>query len=344
MTRAPLMLALVIAALLAASWLLPVARGAQRPARAYALLANGQVVAISVATGEVLATQSIGEPPQFGTAAPLLARHGDVLFAVTPRLLDQELVQLDPADLAVRERLALPADVEFTALVITRSGVPHLLGDRAGAPVLVTLRDGALSAPIELRPAARRDWSISGAALSSDDRRLAVMYHGRNSTGADVVDLASGTREPCPRAVRSGCLSIVHGTAAFAGGALVGTAGTSGLIVYRRNGKQDRVVDTELPRNHLMAMARDASTGIIVASVDCMVGRAVSIVNLERNSARMRRTACGDAVAVADGVAAIAGTDRALRGHTRPAVYLVDIRSGRRLHAVRTFSPIAVAF
>ena len=132
-------------------------------------------------------------------------------------LLDQELVQLEPADLAVRERLALPADVEFTALVITRSGVPHLLGDRAGAPVLVTLRDGALSAPIELRPAVGRDWSVSGAALSSDDRRLAVMYHGRNSTGADVVDLASGTREPCPRAVRSGCLSIVHGTAAFAG-------------------------------------------------------------------------------------------------------------------------------
>ena len=128
MTHARLMLALVLAVLLAASWLLPVARGAQRPAHAYALLANGQVVAISVATGEVLATQTIGEPPQFGQAAPLLARHGDVLFAVTPRLLNQELVQLDPADLAVRERLALPADVEFTALVITRSGIPTCSG------------------------------------------------------------------------------------------------------------------------------------------------------------------------------------------------------------------------
>jgi hypothetical protein len=98
----------------------------------------------------------------------------------------------------------------------------------------------------------------------------------------------------------------VHGTAAFAGGALVGTAGTAGLVVYRRNGKQDRVVDPELPRNHLMAMARDPSTGVIVASIDCTIGRAVSIVNLERDSARMHRT-------------------------------------GRRLHAVRTFSPIAVA-
>ena len=48
MTHARLMLALVLAALLAASWLPPVARGAERPALAYALLANGQVVAISV--------------------------------------------------------------------------------------------------------------------------------------------------------------------------------------------------------------------------------------------------------------------------------------------------------
>ena len=199
MTHARLMLALVIAALLVASWLLPMARGGERPARAYALLANGEVVAISVATGEVLARQTIGEPPQFGQAAPVLARHGDALSAITPRLLHQQLVRLDAADLTVRERLALPADVEFGALVIARSGVAHLIGDRAGAPVLVTLRDGVLSAPIEIRPAAGRDWSVSGAALSADDRRLAVIYHGRNSTGADVVDLGSGTREHCPR-------------------------------------------------------------------------------------------------------------------------------------------------
>jgi hypothetical protein len=234
--------------------------------------------------------------------------------------------------------------VEFGALVIARSGVAHLIGDRAGAPVLVTLRDGVLSAPIEIRPAVGRDWSVSGAALSADDRRLAVVYHGRNSTGADIVDLASGTREHCPRAVRHGCLSAVHGTAAFAGGSLVGTAATSGLVVYRRNGAQGRFVDPGLPRTHLMAMARDPSTGNIVAAVDCMAGRAVSVVNLRRGTARMRRSACGDAIAVAGGVAAIAGTDRNLRGRTRPAVYLIDLRTGRRLHAVRTFSPIAVAF
>ena len=225
----------------------------------------------------------------------------------------------------------------------SRAGVVHLLGDRGGAPLLVSLRDGVLSEPIEIRPADGRDWSMSGAALSSDDRRLAVSYHGRNSTGADIVDLASGTREPCPRPARLACLSMVHGTAAFAGGTLVGTAGVADLVVYRRNGRRHRFVETRLPRNHLMAMGRDPSTGTIVAAVDCTVGRAVSIVNLARGSARVRRSACGDAVAVSGGVAVIAGTDRSLRGRTRPAVHLVDARTGRRLHAVRTFSPIAVA-
>lgn len=337
------MLALGIAGLLAACWL-PAASGAQRPGRAYALLANGEVVAVSVSTGKVLTRQAIGEKPESGTAVPLLARHGDVLFAVTPRRLNQQLVLLNAADLAVRERVALPADVAFSALVLTRFGVAHLLGSRAGAPVLVTLRDGMLGAPIEIRPAAGRDWSPSGAALSSDDRRLAVMYHGRNTTGADIVDLAAGAREPCPARARStGCHGAVHGTAAFSGGTLVGTAATAGLVVYRRNVAEPRFVDPGLPRNHLMAMARDRRTGRIVTSVECTVGRAVSFVDVGRNSARMHRSGCGDAIAAADGLAAIAATDRTLRGRVRAGVYLIDTRTGRQLHFVRTFSPIAVA-
>ena len=64
----------------------------------------------------------------------------------------------------------------------------------------------------------------------------------------------------------------MHGTAAFAGGSLVGTAATSGLAVYRRNGTQGPVVDPGLPRSHLMAMARDASTGSIVAAVTAWPG------------------------------------------------------------------------
>ena len=220
---------------------------AQRPARAYALLASGRVVSVSTATGAVLASRRIGPAPSIAIATPMLARHDDVLYALTPRRGNQSLVLLETANLRIRERFVLPADIEFSAVVITRAGVPHLLGTRTGTPVLITLQGKELSAPNELRPAAGRDWLVIAAALSGDDRRLVVSYHGARTTGADVVDLATGLREPCgPRNPATGCLAYVHGAAAFAGDDVVGTSGSTELAVYGRDAEH-RMIETRLP-------------------------------------------------------------------------------------------------
>ncbi len=327
---------------LAAAWCLPAVADAQRPARAYALLASGRVVAVSTGTGAILATRRIGPAPPIAIATPLLARRGNVLYALTPRRGGQALVLLDTATLRIRERFMLPADIEFSAAVVTRAGVAHMLGNRDGAPVLVTLTDRGLTAPNELRPAVGRDWLVISATLSSDDRRLAVSYHGQRTTGADIVDLGTGQREPCgPRHPAIGCLAYVHGAAAFAGDDLVGTSGSTELAVYGRD-SEHRTIDTRLPRNHLMALARDASTGAIVTAVTCTVANAVSIVDVAEGRARVHRSACGDVIAARNGLAVVGAADATLRRRVRIGLSFLSIASGRRLRFVRTASPLAI--
>ncbi len=318
---------------LAAAWCLPAVAEAQRPARAYALLASGRVVAVSTGTGAVLATRRIGPGPPIAIATPMLARRDDVLYALTPRRGGQTLVLLDTADLRVRERITLPAKIEFSAVVVTRAGVAHLLGTRGGAPLRMTLTDGVLSAPTEIRPAAGRDWLVISATLSSDDRRLAVSYHGGRTTGADIVDLTTGQREPCgPRNPATGCFAYVHGAAAFAGDDLVGTSGSTELAIYSRDGRPRRI-ETELPRNHLMALARDPSTGAVVTAVTCWVANAVSIVDVATGSARVYRNACGDVVAADNGLAVVGAADGTLRRRVRTGLSFLQIASGRRLRS-----------
>lgn len=302
------------------------------PPRAYALLSNGDVVAVS--GGKVVARRSIGAGPEIAMAVPLLARHGGLLYAVTPRRPGQSLVVLDTS-LAVRRSVALPADVAFSALAVGPSGRAYVLGMRDGAPVLAT-EDAA---PVTLKPANGRDWLPMGVAVSGDERRLAVSYHGVRTTGADFVALPSGAVSPC----RLACMSGIHGAVAFSGSgySLIGTTGSTDLVLYDAAAREARRLDTRLPRNHLMALALDPVTGALVTAISCDVSRSFGV--LARGRARVFRGACGDGVAALRGYALFAAADPTLRGRVRAGLYLVDARSGRRVWFVRVASPLAVA-
>jgi hypothetical protein len=310
----------------------------ERPTRAYALLANGQVVSISVSRGNVLAKRTIGPRPQSAAATPLLARERDTVYALTPRLGGQSVLLLDAVTLQERARIALP-EGRFSALEPTRGGAIHVLGERAGAPVLVTIVDGVPRAPLELRPADGRQWRVTGAALSSDERRLAVAYQGPNATGADVIDLSTGTREPCADPAAA-CLTRVRGAVEFIGSALIGTTGSPDLALYRRGIPEPRAVRTLLARNRLTALARDRSSGLLLAASPCTSARGFSVIDLNRNSARAYPHACGDTVAASGRVGAIGGKSR----QRKTGIALVDLRTGAQLRFVRTATPLAVAF
>ena len=73
------------------------------------------------------------------------------------------------------------------------------------------------------------------------------------------------------------------------------------------------------PRNHLMALARDPSTGAVVTVVTCFVANAVSIVDVAKGSARVYRNACGDVIAARNGLAVIGAADARCAAASAPA-------------------------
>ena len=133
----------------------------------------------------------------------------------------------------------------------------------------------------------------------------------------------------------------MHGAAAFAGDDVVGTSGSTELAVYGGDA-EPRMIDTRLPRNHLMALARDPSTGAVVTAVTCWVAKAVSIVDVATGGTRVYRNACGDVVAADNGLAVVGAADGTLRRRVRTGLSVLHIASGRRLRFVRTASPLAI--
>lgn len=298
--RAATALAVVVAAAAGAGCLIggddsrngdqPRARRAGASPRAFVLLADRRLVRVSLTGGIVESAVRLGAPAEAGSTpdgAPSIARllasaaDGATVFALVRGVADRadRVVVVDARTLRVHARYRLPATVRHTGLLVGASGTFYAYGDRRGADgrgwsVAVTTGNALTGAGMRMSVvrAAEPLPGVHWGALSRDERRLVLAYHG-GVDGADWYRVEHGRFERCrpPRRELSPrgadrCLwnpsargDHVHGAVAALRDGFLAATGSSRLIVLGRDGQLVRAHDTHAGDLHLMDIAIDTA-------------------------------------------------------------------------------------
>lgn len=249
----------------------------------YALLVNGQLAALS-RTGRPDFVR-LGEPfhPVSSGRALAIDPSTGRLYALAYRGQRYALMSCTVPQLHCAQALQLPRGLVPRAIVVAPRGGTIYIGanrkDRGGEDsLLVVARLPAQSGiTVQLRRSTRFAWTIFDLAVDRRGRRLAVSYHGQNTTGADVLALRAdgepavsplGCAEPPPPGVA--CLRLAHGSVDFVDRDVVASTGTPPNVVVETNdGQLLRTWRSGLPNNHLMAIAVTANRKAVVALGSC---------------------------------------------------------------------------
>ena len=274
-----------------------------------------RLLRISLRTGEVERERLLGARlvPERGQDLFLLNRAGiDVLAATPDRRTVLALVReaeqggdsvavLDPVTLELRCTHALPNDVSYLGLMLGRSGRFYAYGTRRAEPpsrrdAVLTIGDartGRLAPTRTLRHAATgesrggRDWFAYAATLTPDERRLAVSFHGSDTTGADLYRVSPESRIDHvggrPQGGRTD-IGTVHGEVAVSGGSFIGTNAEHGLVRLDRAGRVTRRIPVT-PPSHLMDFASEAGGSRIYTSL-CRPRAVIQRLDLARHRAQ----------------------------------------------------------
>lgn len=286
--------------------------------RAFALLANGRLIRIDLATARVLRSRVVSPRPARIVEGRSLAlnRSRTRLYVLAGRVDGpQEIVTVEAATLIVRRRSPLPDDLVFRSILVgPQSGNLYLFAntlptDAGSAAVVVVVRaaDGLIRTRQELRPADGRNWFVFDAAIDRDERRTYVSYHGgcipatlpRCTTGADAFYVgASFSRCSSEPTQNAGCLTRAHGQIhEYGDGAIAASGGP--LIQFDGDGREVRRLETRLPRNHTMTFTITANRRAAVSINPCP-SSGLSVIDLNSGRAAVRaRPICGTKVAAA---------------------------------------------
>jgi hypothetical protein len=332
---------------------------------ALALLVDGRLVRIGLASGSV----------RVGRVEPLRRTiQSGPLLAVEPgrrtvyALIRSEVVALDARTLAVKRRFRLPAGTVYRGLALGPvSGRLYVSGNRAvrvldratglaeedATLTILDPRSGAVLGWRVAREAAGRSWFVYWISLAPDERHVALAYHGgcggrwdTCTTGVDVLPVDRASVRRCvpvePQFPSTACTPDVHGAAVpWRDGFLAATGGPP-LVLVDRAGRVVRRLTTGMS-THLMDLAVDAAARTAYAVGPCDKGGGLRAIALDSGTVRRLRTArgpraiCGSRVAVASGSVLVVPTGRsiALLSRILPAVLVVDARSGRTTRRVR---------
>jgi hypothetical protein len=164
-----------------------------------------------------------------------------------------------------------------------------------------------------IRASGRHDWEAFAAAVSPDEKLLAISYHGDDTTGVDLVDIKRSPRATCPRAMSAdrSCIAAVHGDVEFADRGLVATSGSEQLLVIGRDGTLERH-DTQLVDSHVTTVRIDPAGDVVYSVADCGYVGGLSRVDLGSGTVRLLATprkspVCGSEMALlADGETLVA--------------------------------------
>ena len=269
---------------------------------------------------------------------------------------------IDARTLRVRCSNPLVKGVRHTSLLLGRSGRFYAIGNRsAGVPgrwdavlTIGDLRTGGLSSSPTLRRAAARgepdrgakDWYVYRAALSPDERRLILSYHGSDTTGGDWFRISrrldfrageAGDRR-CRRRLDGRCppggwpdIGWLHGGVAPVGAGFVGTTGSSMVLKLDRQGRETARLRVRGGENHVMDFALDARRRLAYLSL-CAQRPTLHRLDLARGGQKILHSGgfCGRPLAVHRGrFLLVDATPVSRRGYPRtvePELRLFDLR------------------
>jgi hypothetical protein len=265
-------------------------------------------------------------------AGPLLAATPDdravVALVREPAPGRDRVAVIDAASLKTRCSHPLEKGVRYSGLLLGRSGRLYALGNKRAQgskrwDAVLTIVDpetGEVVAGQTLRKAERgkwrgwgTDWFAYWGALSTDERRLILSYHGRDTSGADLFRISPGSRVSASGRAERRCrgrgprwpcgpgradIPLMHGAVAAVETGFVGATGEHGLL---RLDRRARVVGRTpvATDDHLMDFALGGARSLLYVS-SC--GRRPAIQRLDL--ARDRRQAlpsgrfCGRPLAV----------------------------------------------
>jgi hypothetical protein len=193
---------------------------------------------------------------------------------------------IDAQSLQTRCSHPLEPGIHYSGLLLGRSGMFYAYGAKKVGPsrwdavlAIGDVRTGDMKASRTLRKAVRGDpapwgkgWVVFWAALSADERRLVVSYHGGDTTGADwfrispTFDISAGRmaeRRCKDRPPRWPCgpgrtdVPRVHGAVTAAGAGFVAATGTNDLLELDRGGHRIGHLRVRRNTSHLMDFALD---------------------------------------------------------------------------------------
>lgn len=296
---------------------------ASAPERAVSLLANNEVVELSLPGGRMLFRRRVGPKPAVAAmqAGRMLARSDRRIFVLVSSAPNPDSVAvLSARSGAILARWRLEPGVRYRGLVFASDRV-FAYGGRLGREVdrtnhereqsaVVTQLDsanGAIVNTTEIRPAEQHSWWVYWG--SADATRIALSYHGGCfpevvglcTSGADVVDIGGAQLQRCERQSSRpnlGCLEEAHGMIEPYGVGWIATTGGEELVQYGRDGRALRRLHSGIRKDHLMdfAFTRDRDGVLVIGS--CYGHEGLRRISLRTGrSALVRARLCGESVA-----------------------------------------------
>lgn len=324
---------------------------------------------MSAGTGTIETSVSLGPTsptPQVGRFLAL-SPDRDTLYVLVPwtRATRQVVTAVDLASLQIRERFRLPRGLAYRSVVAgSRSGRLYVVGNRpavnevpAPTDAVVTVLDpasGAVLSTWNVREADGHFWWVLDAAVSDDERRLYISYHGGCAaesdlctTGADWLDIGGDRARRCQRQTYpyGGCMGRVHGSVAVYEGGVVAATGEAPIIQIDRRGRMVQSWKSGIPGNHLMQFALDRKGRVLYALGSCGYRGGLSRIDLESGRSRVTgyRTSrasggvCGERLALGpESLIVVASNPTPVPQGSPSSLLFVDARTGSVIRSVAT--------
>ena len=328
----------------------------------FALLADNQLLAVSLATGMVLHSVRPGVPPEGWRGVDrlmALSPNGNQLVALVSegKPGSDRIAFVDIPDFRIQATRLIPvSDVTYRGLAVgAQSGRIYLFGNRiAGADrgpafgppmdAVVTVLDPTGTEVIDswiVRPAVGRSWFVLRGAVSRDERQLFLSYHGSDTQGMDILSIGPAGFHRCPSSQdpSSGCIRL-HGDFDFYHGGFLAATGSPEIWQISSSGALQRTFNTKLEDNHLMEFVVDNSTSTMYAAGSCLYVPGLSSVGLTTGKADLlvplRGSVCGERVLLGPTPILVILQFRLPSPTTPGALLFVDRRSGKLLRQVPT--------
>lgn len=345
---------------------------ASREDAVFALLANNSLIKVAPESDRAESQISLGPPLEYPSPGHYLAQNkdGGTLFALTPRGSNgmSEVAVIDVVTSRVENRYPLEAGIVFRSLAVgPQSGHLYLFGNRPGKEiacpdveacseqdVVVVVLDADGGRVIEnqtVREADGKAWTVYQSAVSSDERRLFVSYHG-DTQGVDWLAITPDGLDRCQERTPTwqGCIPAHSGVEAYEDLALVSPGDTPWIEGRGQDIRKVKKWDTKLEGNHVLDFEVDARTNGLYALGSCGYTGGLSRVDLETDRVKVlaparsglhlhpawERAVCGERIALGPGSLLVVGMTRRSvpEAESSGSLLMIDGSSGRKIHTV----------